>query len=67
MYAIRSYYESAHAAAYVATANEMQMLSQRIAAVAQQAIQGIPESFAHLDEARKRFDEALKLLRNNFV
>jgi twitching motility protein PilJ len=54
--------ESAHAAAYVATANEMQMLSQRIAAVAQRAIQGIPESFAQLDEARKRFDEALTLL-----
>ena len=54
--------QSANAAAYVSTANEMQMLTQRIAATAQQAIQGIPESFARLDEATKRFDQALALL-----
>jgi twitching motility protein PilJ len=55
-------HQSENAAAYLSTANEMQMLSQRIAAAAQRAVQGIPESFAHLGEARAHFDQSLTLL-----
>lgn len=49
-------------ATYVATATEMQMLSQRIAKDAEQAVEGEPQAFAQLKEARSRFDADLKRL-----
>ncbi len=54
--------EAAQSAAYVSTATEMQMLSQRIANSAQQAVQGIPAAFQQLQESRDRFIGNLKLL-----
>ena len=64
--------EAAQTAVYVSTATEMQMLSQRIANSAQQAVQGIPVAFAQLKESRDRFNGNLKLLaqggeKNNVV
>ena len=49
-------------AKYVGTATEMQMLSQRVAKGAQQAVLGNPEAFKQLKEARDRFDQDLKRL-----
>jgi twitching motility protein PilJ len=54
--------QSAYSAAYLSTANAMQMLSQRLASAAQQALQGTPASFAQLSETRERFSAALTLL-----
>jgi twitching motility protein PilJ len=49
-------------AKYVGTATEMQMLSQRVAKGAQQAVLGNPEAFRQLKDARNRFDQDLKRL-----
>lgn len=49
-------------AKYVGTATEMQMLSQRIAKGAQQAVLGNPEAFRQLKESRTAFDRDLKRL-----
>jgi len=49
-------------AKYVGTATEMQMLSQRVAKGAQQAVLGNPEAFKQLKDARNRFDQDLKRL-----
>ena len=54
--------QSAYTAAYLSTANEMQMLSQRLASAAQQGVQGSPAGFAQLSETRERFGRALALL-----
>src|SRR5262245_60103359 len=54
--------QSAYATAYLSTANEMQMLSQRLVSVAQQAVQGAPLGFMQLGETRERFGRALALL-----
>jgi twitching motility protein PilJ len=47
---------------YVATATEMQMLSQRIANSAQQAVQGSAIAFGELRQSRDQFVADLKLL-----
>lgn len=55
--------EAAQSAAYVSTATEMQMLSQRMANSAQQAAQGVPSSFAQLRDSRDQFITDLRLLQ----
>lgn len=55
--------EAAQSATYIATATEMQMLSQRMANSAQQAAQGVPSAFPQLRESRDRFIADLRLLR----
>ena len=47
---------------YLATATEMQMLSQRIANSAQQAVQGRTPAFGQLRQSRDQFIEDLQLL-----
>ncbi|MBC7943786.1 MAG: type IV pili methyl-accepting chemotaxis transducer N-terminal domain-containing protein [Burkholderiales bacterium] len=47
-----------------ATANEMKMLSQRLAKSAQQAVNGNPRGFDHLQESRDEFANSLDLLIN---
>ena len=54
--------QSAYATAYLSTANEMQVLSQRLVSAAQQAVQGAPAGFTQLSETRERFGRALALL-----
>ena len=54
--------QSAYATAYLSTANEMRMLSQRLVSAAQQAVQGIPAGFTQLSETRERFGRALSVL-----
>ena len=54
--------QSAYATAYLSTANEMQMLSQRLVSSAQQSVQGAPIGFTQLAETRERFGRALTLL-----
>jgi twitching motility protein PilJ len=54
--------QSAYASAYLSTANEMQMLSQRLVSAAQQAVHGAAPGFTQLGEARERFGRALTLL-----
>ena len=54
--------QSAYATAYLSTANEMQMLSQRLVSAAQQAVQGAATGFTQLGETRERFGRALTLL-----
>jgi twitching motility protein PilJ len=49
-------------ALYSSTATEMQMLSQRIANSAQQAVQGSATAFSQLGQSRDQFVENLKLL-----
>ena len=56
--------EAAQNAAYVSTATEMQMLSQRIANSVQQAAQGVPASFPQLKQSREQFIANLNLLEN---
>ena len=51
-------------AEYVATATEMQMLSQRIAKSAQQAALGNTTAFKQLNESEQNFDKSLKKLIN---
>jgi twitching motility protein PilJ len=55
--------EAAQSAAYVSTATEMQMLSQRMANSAQQAAQGVPSAFPQLRDSRDQFIADLRLLR----
>ena len=47
---------------YLNTSTEMQMLSQRIANSAQQAVDGIPTAFPQLKQSQERFVENLRLL-----
>jgi len=54
--------EAASSAVYVSTATGMQMLSQRIATGAQQAVLGTATAFDQLRESRERFGQDLKLL-----
>ena len=56
--------EAAQSAAYVSTATEMQMLSQRMANSAQQAAQGVPSAFPQLRESRDQFIADLRLLQD---
>jgi len=49
-------------AQYLSTATEMQMLSQRVANGAQQAVQGSEPSFSQLSKSREQFIENLQLL-----
>ncbi len=51
-------------AEYVATATEMQMLSQRLAKGAQQAVLGNTEAFKQLKDSKDRFDHSLRKLVN---
>jgi twitching motility protein PilJ len=53
---------TSHAAVYISTATEMQMLSQRIANSAQQAAQGAPAAFDQLQRSRDQFNADLQLL-----
>jgi twitching motility protein PilJ len=54
--------ESAQNAQYLSTATEMQMLSQRIANTAQQAVQGSTAAFTQLAQSRDQFVANLQLL-----
>jgi twitching motility protein PilJ len=54
--------QASHNALYQATATEMQMLSQRIANSAQQAVQGSKTAFADLKRSQDQFVEDLQLL-----
>lgn len=54
--------ETTQNAAYISTATEMQMLSQRIANSAQQAAQGRDAAFDHLQQGRDQFIANLGLL-----
>ena len=47
---------------YLSTSTEMQMLSQRIANAAQQAVQGSPTAFAQLKQSQDQFVSNLRLL-----
>jgi len=49
-------------AEYVGTSTEMQMLSQRIAKGAQQAVLGNPDAFAQLKDSKTRFERDLRKL-----
>lgn len=53
---------AAQTAIYVSTATEMQMLSQRIANSAQQAVRGTPLAFKQLQQSRDQFISNLELL-----
>ncbi|MGH8661715.1 MAG: methyl-accepting chemotaxis protein [Burkholderiales bacterium] len=54
--------QAAQNAQYLSTATEMQMLSQRIANSAQQAVQGSATAFAQLGRSQDQFVENLQLL-----
>jgi len=63
--AVCVYFNARHAAQnaqYLATATEMQMLSQRIANSAQQAVQGSATAFSQLGRSEDQFVESLHLL-----
>jgi len=63
--AVCAYFNARHAAQdalYLSTATEMQMLSQRIANSAQQAVQGSATAFGQLGKSRDQFVENLQLL-----
>jgi twitching motility protein PilJ len=51
-------------AQYIATSTEMQMLSQRIAKGAQQAVLGNTVAFKQLRDSKDRFDHGLRVLIN---
>lgn len=55
-------FQVSHRAEYVATATEMQMLSQRLAKGAQQAVLGNPVAFQQLKESEKEFEKDLARL-----
>ncbi len=57
-----NYRETSQNTAYISTATEMQMLSQRIANSAQQAVQGSPVAFDQLQGGRDQFIANLDLL-----
>jgi twitching motility protein PilJ len=54
--------QAEQSALYLATATEMQMLSQRMANSAQQAVQGVAGAFSQLRLANDQFVESLGLL-----
>ncbi len=54
--------QASHQALYLSTATEMQMLSQRLANSAQQAVQGIASAFPQLRQADTQFVANLGLL-----
>src|SRR5690606_38937829 len=54
--------QSGHATTYVASAGEMQMLSQQIAKAAQLSLQGNSQAFAELRQASSRFGMLLRAL-----
>lgn len=54
--------QAGHATTYVASAGEMQMLSQQIAKAAQLALQGNTQAFAELRQASNRFGMLLRAL-----
>jgi len=63
--AVCVYFNARHAAQnaqYLSTATEMQMLSQRIANSAQQAVQGSATAFGQLGRSQDQFVENLQLL-----
>ena len=53
---------AAQSAQYLSTATEMQMLSQRVANSAQQAVQGSATAFSQLGQSQDQFVEDLQLL-----
>ena len=53
---------AAQTAIYISTATEMQMLSQRIANSAQQAVRGTPLAFKQLQQSRDQFIANVELL-----
>jgi twitching motility protein PilJ len=54
--------QSTHATLYIASAGELQMLSQQIAKAAQRSIQGDREAFTELRSASEHFSSLLKTL-----
>ncbi len=56
--------ESAYGSAYIATAGEMRMLSQRLAKGSALALRGETSAFKQLLESRTLFDSSLNYLRN---
>ena len=48
---------------FITAGTEMQMLSQRISSIAQQAVAGDPEAFERLRAARERYNADLEILR----
>jgi len=57
-------YQVGNKAEYIATSTEMQMLSQRLAKGAQQAVLGNTVAFKQLKDSQVRFDHSLKKLAN---
>ena len=57
-------HQSSYNTAYAATANEMRMLSQRLAKASSFAVQGTPAAFKQLRESRDIFSNNLEKLRN---
>ena len=53
---------AAYSSAYIATAGEMQMLSQRLAKASSLALQGNMEAFSQLRDSHRRFSEDIKAL-----
>ena len=54
--------DAAYSSAYIATAGEMQMLSQRLAKASSLALQGNMEAFSQLRDSHRRFSEDIKAL-----
>ena len=54
--------EATYSSAYIATAGEMQMLSQRLAKASSLALQGNMEAFSQLRDSHRRFSEDVKAL-----
>ncbi len=54
--------EATYSSAYIATAGEMQMLSQRLAKASSLASQGNMEAFSHPRDSHRRFSEDVKAL-----
>ena len=54
--------ESTYSSAYIATAGEMQMLSQRLAKASSLALQGNMDAFSQLRDSHRRFSEDVKAL-----
>lgn len=54
--------EATYSSAYIATAGEMQMLSQRLAKASSLALQGNMDAFSQLRDSHRRFSEDVKAL-----
>ena len=59
--------QSTNSSAYIATAGEMQMLSQRLAKASSLALEGNMEAFAQLRDSHRRFSDDIKALTDGGV